>query len=132
MRDVCLRIEVLRFTKSCGCFVRFEQNPRRRWCGFATLSTGGGFCFTVGLFAVGWVEVLIAARLPLLAAERSRSGRGISFFLFSFHPKPLKGLLGSRCLDAFPFISFVAKRNETKKSLSWLNSQTSAWDALLL
>ena len=49
---------------------------------------------------------------------------------FSFHPKPLKGLFGSRCLDAFPFISFVAKRNETKKSLSWLNSQTSAVDAL--
>ena len=29
---ICSRFRTWRFTKSCGCFVRFEQNPRRRWC----------------------------------------------------------------------------------------------------
>ena len=38
--------------------------------------------------------------------------------------------MGDFSFHFFPFISFVAKRNETKKSLSWLNSQTSAVDAL--
>ena len=38
--------------------------------------------------------------------------------------------MGDFSFHFFPFISFVAKRNETKKSLSWLNLQTSAGDVL--
>ena len=57
----------------------------------------------------------------LLAAERSRSGRAflfISFLLFSSlsSPQPTKGALGLHRFCMFLlFISFVAKRNETKK-----------------